>query len=117
MTAALGERLCLLSVFGSCTTDGSSKRICGNRCGLFLCFFSHRQYLGRGVDPDGRVEQNVVTQLLEEHDAILQIAQVSGKGQHDVQDGPRHVHLGGLQCRQAGEDGRMRLAGRSTDCV
>lgn len=52
------------------------------------------------MDPDGRVEQNVVTQLLEEHDAILQIAQVSGKGQHDVQDGPRHVHLGGLRRRQ-----------------
>lgn len=31
-------------------------------------------YLGRGMDPDGRVEQNVVTQLLEEQDAILQVA-------------------------------------------
>lgn len=52
------------------------------------------------MDPDGRVEQNVITQLLEEHDAILQIAQVSGEGQHDVQDGPRHMHLGELQSRE-----------------
>lgn len=52
------------------------------------------------MDPDGRVEQNVITQLLEEHDAILQIAQVSGEGQHDVQDGPCHVHLGELQSRE-----------------
>lgn len=59
------------------------------------------------MDPDGRVEQNVVTQLLEEHDAILQIAQVSGKGQHDVQDGPRHMHLGGLQRRQ-GDSGATK---------
>lgn len=60
-------------------------------------------YLGGGMDPDGRVEQNVVTQLLEQQDAILQIAKVSGKGQHDVQDGPCHVYLGRLECRQ--EDG------------
>lgn len=51
-------------------------------------------YLGSGMDPDGRVEQNVVTQLLEQQDAILQVAKVSGKGQHNVQDGPRHMHLG-----------------------
>lgn len=60
-------------------------------------------YLGRGMDPDGRVEQNVVTQLLEQQDAILQIAKVSGKGQHDVQDRPCHVYLGRLERRQ--EDG------------
>lgn len=60
-------------------------------------------YLCRGMDPDGRVEQNVVTQLLEQQDAILQIAKVSGKGQHDVQDGPCHVYLGRLE--RKGEDG------------
>lgn len=59
-------------------------------------------YLGRGMDPDGRVEHYVVAQLLEQQDAILQIAQVSGKGQHDVQDGSRHVHFGRL--RHGGED-------------
>lgn len=52
------------------------------------------------MDPDGRVEQNVVTQLLEQQDAILQVAQVSGKGQRDVQDGPCHVHLGRLKHRR-----------------
>ena len=49
------------------------------------------------MDPDGRVEQNVVTQLLEQQDAILQVAKVSGKGQNNVQDGPRHVNLGRLE--------------------
>ena len=52
------------------------------------------------MDPDDGVEQNVVTQLLEQQDAVLQVAQVSGEGQHDVQDGPRHVHLGRLEHRQ-----------------
>lgn len=52
------------------------------------------------MDPDGWVEQNVVAQLLEQQDAILQVAQVSGEGQHDVQDRPRHVHLGELRRRQ-----------------
>lgn len=56
-------------------------------------------YLGRGMDPDGRVEQNVVTQLLEQQDPILQVAKVSGKGQYNVQDGPRHMHLGRLAQR------------------
>lgn len=65
-----------------------------------MCLSVHSYYLGRGMDPDGRVEQNVVAQLLEQHDAILQVAKVSGKGQHNVQNGPRHVHLGRLQCRQ-----------------
>ena len=59
------------------------------------------------MDPDGRVEQNVVTQLLEQQDAILQVAKVSGKGQHDVQDGPRHVHLGRLEHRQC-HNGRWK---------
>lgn len=31
-------------------------------------------YLGRGMDPNGRVEQNVVAQLLEQQDAVLQVA-------------------------------------------
>lgn len=90
------------------TTLATSKRICQNWCEYFFfpyCFL-HRWYLGRGMDPDGRVEQNVVTQLLEKHDAILQIAQVSGKGQYDVQDGPRHVHLRGLQSRKGGSSSR-----------
>lgn len=52
------------------------------------------------MDPDGGVEQNVVTQLLEQQDAILQVAKVSGKGQHNVQDRPRHMHLGWLERRQ-----------------
>lgn len=54
------------------------------------------------MDPDGGVEQNVVTQLLEQQDAILQVAKVSGKGQHNVQDGPRHMDLGGLQRGEGG---------------
>lgn len=52
------------------------------------------------MDPDGRVEQNVVAQLLEQQDAILQVAKVSGKGQDNVQDGSRHMHLGRLERRQ-----------------
>lgn len=54
------------------------------------------------MDPDGRVEQNVVTQLLEQQDAILQVAKVSGEGQDNVLDGPRHMHLGRLEHRQGG---------------
>lgn len=65
-----------------------------------MCKCVYSYYLGRGMDPDGRVEQNVVTQLLEQQDAILQVAQVSGKGQHNVQDGPCHVYLGRLEHRQ-----------------
>lgn len=61
-------------------------------------WYSH--YLGRGMDPDGRVEQNVVTQLLEQQDAILQVAKVSGKGQHNVEDRPRHMYFGRLEYRQ-----------------
>lgn len=61
-------------------------------------------YLGRGMDPDGRVEQDVVTQLLEQQDAVLQVAEVTGEGQHDVQHGPSHMHLGRLQRRK--EEGR-----------
>lgn len=61
-------------------------------------------YLGRGMNPDGRVEQNVVTQLLEQQDAILQVAKVSGKGQHNVQDRPRHMHLGRLEHRQVDKE-------------
>lgn len=61
-------------------------------------------YLGRGMDPDGRVEQDVVTQLLEQQDAVLQVAEVTGEGQHDVQHGPSHMHLGRLQRRE--EEGR-----------
>lgn len=57
-------------------------------------------YLSRGMDPDGRVEQNVVTQLLEQQDPILQVAKVSGKGQYNVQDRPRHMHLGRLAQRE-----------------
>lgn len=48
-----------------------------------MCKYVFSPYLGRGVDPDGGVEQNVVTQLLEQQDAILQIAKVSGEGQDD----------------------------------
>ena len=61
-------------------------------------------YLGRGMDPDGRVEQDVVTQLLEQQDAVLQVAEVTGEGQHDVQHGPSNMHLGRLQRRD--EEGR-----------
>lgn len=68
---------------------------------VYVCVYSC--YLGRGMDPDGRVEQNVVTQLLEQQDAILQVAKVSGKGQHNVQDGPRHMHFGRLENRQGGD--------------
>lgn len=71
---------------------------CRIMCCCVKCVYSC--YLGRGVDPDGRVEQNVVTHLLEQQDAILQVAKVSGKGQHNVQDGPRHMHLGRLEHRQ-----------------
>lgn len=49
------------------------------------------------MDPNGGVEQDVVAQLLEQHDAVLQVAEVSGKGQYNVQDRPRHVNLGGLR--------------------
>ena len=55
--------------------------------------------LGRGVDPDGGVEEDVVTQLFEQHDAVLQVTQVAGEGQDDVQHRPRHVHLGRLDNR------------------
>lgn len=68
----------------------------------------YSSYLGRGMDPDGGVEQNVVTQLLEQQDAILQVAKVSGKGQHNVQDGPRHMDLGGLQRGEGGDDMSVR---------
>lgn len=67
---------------------------------VLLCICVCSRYLGRGMDPDGRVEQNVVTQLLEQQNAILQVAKVSGKGQHNVQDGPRHMHLGRLEHRR-----------------
>lgn len=67
---------------------------------MYVCF----RYLGRGMDPDGGVEQNVVTQLLEQQDAILQVAKVSGKGQRNVQDGPRHMHLGRLEHRRGGRE-------------
>jgi hypothetical protein len=56
------------------------------------------------MDPDGRVEQDVVTQLLEQQDAVLQVAEVTGEGQHDVQDGPSHMHLGRLHRREGAED-------------
>lgn len=46
-----------------------------------MCKYIFSSYLGGGVDPDGGVEQNVVAQLLEQQDAILQIAKVSGEGQ------------------------------------
>lgn len=72
---------------------------------VYLCIHTlYSCYLGRGMDPDGRVEQNVVTQLLEQQDAILQVAKVSGKGQHNVQDGPRHMHLGRLEHRQGDKE-------------
>lgn len=85
------------------------------------------RYLGRGMDPDGGVEKNVVAQLLEQQDAVLQVAKVPGKGQDNVQDGPRHVHLGRLEDRQGGststiggEDDvsvkRVQVAQRSTTC-
>lgn len=54
-------------------------------------------YLGRGVDPDCRVEQYVVTQLLQQQNAILQVAKVPGKGQYDVQDRPCHMYVGRLE--------------------
>lgn len=55
--------------------------------------------LGRRVDPNGGVEQDVVAELFEQHDAVLQVAEVSGKGQYNVQDRPRHMNLGGLRQR------------------
>lgn len=61
------------------------------------------------MDPDGRVEKNVVTQLLEQQDTILQVAKVSRKGQDNVQDRTRHMNLGRLEHRQGGRkchDGR-----------
>ena len=73
------------------------------------CVTVYPCYLGRGIDPDGRVEQNVVTQLLEQQDAILQVAKVSGKGQHDVQDGPRHMHLGRLEHRQGYREAKRAI--------
>lgn len=63
------------------------------------------------MDPDGRVEQNVVTQLLEQQDAILQVAKISGKGQYNVQDGPRHMHLGRLVHREGDKEAQSDTSG------
>lgn len=57
-------------------------------------------YLGRGMDPNSGIEKNVIAQLLEQQDAILYVAKVSGKGQHNVQDRLCHMYLGRLEHRQ-----------------
>lgn len=88
----------LMCVLSTCLHACLSLQNITNCKRMCKCVYSY--YLGRGMDPDGRVEQNVVTQLLEQQDAILQVAQVSGKGQHNVQDGPRHVYLGRLEHRR-----------------
>lgn len=36
-----------------------------------LCKCVHYKYLGRRMDPNGRIEQDVVTQLFEQHDTVL----------------------------------------------
>lgn len=69
------------------------------------------------MDPDGRVEQNVVAQLLEQHDAIMQVAKVSGKGQHNVQNRPRHMHLGRLQRRQGDKEHQQEVRHKRWDDV
>lgn len=63
------------------------------------------------MDPDGGVEENVVTQLLEQQDATLQVAKVSGKGQNNVQDGTSHVHLGRLGHREGDNEPQSTTVG------
>ena len=53
-------------------------------------------HLGRAVDPDAGVEQDVITQLFEQPDTIGQLAQVTCERHENVQDGPGHVGFGGL---------------------
>lgn len=49
-------------------------------------------HLGRSVDPDSRVEQDVVTQLLEKRRTMAQAIQVLGKTQELLQHSPGDVH-------------------------
>lgn len=53
-------------------------------------------HLGRSVDPDSRVEQDVVTQLLEKRSAVAQAVQVLRKTEELLQHSPGDVHPGRL---------------------
>lgn len=49
-------------------------------------------HLGRSVDPDSRVKQDVVTQLLEKRGAVAQAVQVLCETQELLQHSPGDVH-------------------------
>ena len=56
------------------------------------------------MDPYGRIEQNVITQLFQQQDAIWQVAKVTSKGQEDVQHWSRHMNFRRLKTNKERKD-------------
>jgi len=49
------------------------------------------------MNPDGRVEEDVVTQLFQEQNPVRKVAKVTGEGEDDVQHRSCHVYFGRLR--------------------